>query len=107
MVHHSRDTAVKQWSESRCTVVEGVVRLVRVFYDLLNQLVGNFQEALKRIMEHGPIIICWTAFITYISYTYIGRSTNYKSIIQKVSMAGVRAVHAVFIDLIEYPEILC
>ena len=36
VVHHSRDTATKQWNESRVLAMEGISRVVRLFFERLS-----------------------------------------------------------------------
>eukprot|EP01059_Diplonema_ambulator_P028496 TRINITY_DN472_c0_g1_i1.p1 TRINITY_DN472_c0_g1~~TRINITY_DN472_c0_g1_i1.p1 ORF type:complete len:1473 (+),score=448.75 TRINITY_DN472_c0_g1_i1:52-4470(+) len=52
IMHHSRNTAAKQWYETRCTVLDGVARLIRVFYSIISKCVSRFAEVLNRMAVH-------------------------------------------------------
>eukprot|EP01064_Diplonema_japonicum_P039229 TRINITY_DN9787_c0_g1_i2.p1 TRINITY_DN9787_c0_g1~~TRINITY_DN9787_c0_g1_i2.p1 ORF type:complete len:874 (+),score=183.67 TRINITY_DN9787_c0_g1_i2:1860-4481(+) len=52
IMHHSRNTAAKQWYETRCTVLDGVSRLIRVFYPVISTCVTRFSEVLNRMAVH-------------------------------------------------------
>eukprot|EP00668_Euglena_longa_P040046 GGOE01052085.1.p1 GENE.GGOE01052085.1~~GGOE01052085.1.p1 ORF type:complete len:1503 (+),score=528.04 GGOE01052085.1:81-4589(+) len=86
MVHHSRDTAVKQWNESRCTALEGVVRMLRVFGERLMAAVPDFLEGLRCVFVH------------------IQQNTLHPA--EEVSITGTKSIAVMFADQAEYPEVL-
>ena len=52
IIHHSRNTPAKQWYETRCTVLDGVVRIVKIFYPVTRVSVSHFTDALTRLSVH-------------------------------------------------------
>ncbi|KAJ9465072.1 Protein MON2-like protein [Diplonema papillatum] len=52
IMHHSRNTTAKQWYETRCTVLDGVARLFRMFYATAAKHVTRFTEVLTRLSVH-------------------------------------------------------
>eukprot|EP01060_Flectonema_neradi_P034142 TRINITY_DN5905_c1_g1_i2.p1 TRINITY_DN5905_c1_g1~~TRINITY_DN5905_c1_g1_i2.p1 ORF type:complete len:1238 (+),score=215.15 TRINITY_DN5905_c1_g1_i2:156-3869(+) len=52
IMHHSRNTAAKQWYETRCIVLDGVARLIRVYYKATKSSVSRFNQVLKRLAVH-------------------------------------------------------
>eukprot|EP01063_Lacrimia_lanifica_P004151 TRINITY_DN12318_c0_g1_i1.p1 TRINITY_DN12318_c0_g1~~TRINITY_DN12318_c0_g1_i1.p1 ORF type:complete len:1527 (+),score=574.95 TRINITY_DN12318_c0_g1_i1:184-4764(+) len=51
-VHHSRDTVAKQWHETRRTVLEGVARLIKVFYTTCAKSTEDFKNVLTQVAGH-------------------------------------------------------
>ncbi|CAI5996839.1 unnamed protein product [Closterium sp. NIES-65] len=57
LVHHSRNTAQKQWDETLVMALNGLARLIRAFFSLLHTM-DNFREvwgALLQFVEEGVL----------------------------------------------------
>ncbi|CAI5485480.1 unnamed protein product, partial [Closterium sp. Naga37s-1] len=57
LVHHSRNTAQKQWDETLVMALNGLARLIRAFFPLLHTM-DNFREvwgALLQFVEEGVL----------------------------------------------------
>ena len=52
ILHHSRNTPAKQWYETRCIVIDGVVRIVKVFYTVACKGVNKIDDVLTRLAVH-------------------------------------------------------
>ena len=74
MVHHSRDTAQKQWDETRVFALQGAARVLKVYVEAWGQL----QEFVE----------LWPAYLTYCREAIGHRS-------QEVALAAVNALQEV------------
>eukprot|EP01065_Artemidia_motanka_P040994 TRINITY_DN5241_c0_g1_i1.p1 TRINITY_DN5241_c0_g1~~TRINITY_DN5241_c0_g1_i1.p1 ORF type:complete len:1453 (+),score=531.47 TRINITY_DN5241_c0_g1_i1:109-4359(+) len=52
IVHHSRNTAAKQWHETLCTALDGVTRIVRVFPAVSDAVAKALPDVLRRVAVH-------------------------------------------------------
>mmetsp|Transcript_3256 Transcript_3256/g.4804 ORF Transcript_3256/g.4804 Transcript_3256/m.4804 type:complete len:1393 (+) Transcript_3256:51-4229(+) len=50
--HHSRDTAKKQWSETRCLAIEGISRVVKEHSSICSEIPMFVSEAIPLIMDY-------------------------------------------------------
>eukprot|EP00755_Sulcionema_specki_P020306 Sspe_Gene.12461::Locus_4248_Transcript_1_1_Confidence_1.000_Length_4733::g.12461::m.12461 len=52
IMHHSRNTTAKQYHETICIALDGVTRIVRVFFVTISNYVTKLPEVLKRLSVH-------------------------------------------------------
>eukprot|EP00759_Apiculatamorpha_spiralis_P058716 PhF_6_TR927/c1_g1_i1/m.1597 len=79
LVHHTRNTAAKQWSETVAVTVEGCVRAARVFNEEGASSIGTWTDFLKSL----------TAYITHAVL----------SLSDEVSCIGIKSLNALINDL--------
>uniref|UniRef100_A0A6B2KXE2 Protein MON2 homolog n=1 Tax=Arcella intermedia TaxID=1963864 RepID=A0A6B2KXE2_9EUKA len=57
LVHHSRNSAAKQWAETRVIALEGVLRIFQAFFSVLSRDLSDVSKCWKKIMSY--IVIYW------------------------------------------------
>ena len=79
IMHHSRNTSAKQWYETRCIVLDGVARLVRVYYKTTKESVSRFNQVLKRLAVH------------------LASASLHVS--EEVAIVGIKSLHSLVLDV--------
>jgi len=77
LVHHSRNSAAKQWTETRVIALEGVLQIFQTFFATLSR---NLSDVTK----------CWKKLMSYIAIYW--DSTDIE-----ITLAGVKAVESMLI----------